>query len=86
MSLLHQSESKYNWQFCSCLQVIPEELCCSAYAFDRGIFGLLGAISAPLVNPHTDAIQNNSVVQSVHAMLSIGAVRNIPALTTQQRS
>ncbi|CAK0774865.1 hypothetical protein CVIRNUC_004210 [Coccomyxa viridis] len=29
-------------------EVIPEELCCSAYAFDRGIFGLLGAISAPL--------------------------------------
>ena len=30
-------------------QVIPEELRCSAYAFDRGIFGLLGAIAAPLV-------------------------------------
>ena len=41
-----------------CLQVIPEELRCSAYAFDRGIFGLLGAVAAPLVNPHlVNAVQ-----------------------------
>ena len=39
-----------------CLQVIPEDLRCSAYAFDRGIFGLLGAVAAPLVNPILDAI------------------------------
>lgn len=57
--------------FCNCLQVIPEDLCCSAYAFDRGIFGLLGAVAAPLVNPQTNASQSNSVVSSVHTLLFI---------------
>ena len=31
------------------LQVIPDDLRSSAYAFDKGITGLLGALAAPLV-------------------------------------
>ena len=50
----------------SCLQVIPKELRCSAYAFDRGIFGLLGAVAAPLVHPYTSP--RNSVISSAHPL------------------
>ena len=32
-----------------CVQVVPDNLRSSAYAFDKGITGLLGALAAPLV-------------------------------------
>ncbi len=32
-----------------CVQVVPDKLRSSAYAFDKGITGLLGALAAPLV-------------------------------------
>ena len=31
------------------MQVVPDNLRSSAYAFDKGITGLLGALAAPLV-------------------------------------
>ena len=34
---------------CAPSQVIPDNLRSSAYAFDKGITGLLGALAAPLV-------------------------------------
>ena len=34
-----------------CVQVVPDNLRSSAYAFDKGITGLLGALAAPLVRP-----------------------------------
>ncbi len=33
------------------MQVVPDNLRSSAYAFDKGITGLLGALAAPLVRP-----------------------------------
>ena len=39
-----------------CVQVVPDNLRSSAYAFDKGITGLLGALAAPLVRTFALAI------------------------------
>ena len=60
--LLQKASAQASWQVSCleedalCVQVVPDNLRSSAYAFDKGITGLLGALAAPLVRPSAPSV------------------------------